>query len=138
MYYVCVLLCVFVCVCYCSCLLLTACCCVALGSTFVAAIFFHYMEMHLLPWAGGQPGLSISLLIFVVCFFYCFIVFFNCVLFVLFCFASICLFYVLCFFVLFFKYLIECLHTFIAIQTCMHCMHHYMHGMHAYCLSNSN
>ena len=132
-------MCVFVCVCLL--LLLPVACCLLLCCTWIyicCCYFFHYMEVHLLSWAGGQPGLSISLLIFVVCFFYCFIVFFNCVLFVLFCFPSICLFYVLCFFMLFFKCLIEYLHTFIAIQTCMHCMHHYMHGMHAYCLSNSN
>ena len=65
---------------------------------------------------------------------------FSLIVFCLFYFAFlrfVCfMFYVfLCYF---FKCLIEYLHTFIAIQTCMHCMHHYMHDMHTYCLSNSN
>ena len=97
MCYVCVLLCV------CLCVFVAAPACCLLPAVVLhldlhlLLLFFHYMEMHLLSWAGGQPGLSISLLIFVVWFFYCFIVFFNFVLFVLFCFASSCLFYVLCF-----------------------------------------
>ena len=49
------------------------------------------MEMHLLPWTGGQPGLSISLLVVVVCFFLCIALLFSLIVFCLFLLCSVLL-----------------------------------------------
>ena len=128
---VCFVVCVFVCVCCCSCLLLAACCCVALGSTFVVAIFSLYGDAFVVMGWGTTRVEHFSLNCCCL-FFYCFIVFFNFVLFVLFCFASSCLFYVLCFLcVIFFNiWLSACIHSLqyrhaciVCITTCMACMH---------------